>query len=40
MRVPDRDRLVQVQLGGLGVDRGLWRSRVALQQAVQGLKED
>ena len=36
--VADRDRLVEVQLGGLGVDHGLRRPRIALQQAVQRLE--
>ena len=36
--VADRDRLVEVQLGGLGVDHRLRRPRIALQQAVQRLE--
>ena len=37
--VAQRDRLVEVQLGGLGVDHGLRRPRVALQQAVQRFED-
>ena len=36
--VADRDRLVEIQLGGLGVDDGLRRPRIALQQAVERLE--
>ena len=33
-----RNRLVEIQLGGLGVDDGLRRPRVALHQAVQRME--